>query len=311
MIENQSTHSVLMIRPAQFYSNPETAVTNEFQKSDSDVQLSSILAEFDATVARLRDAGVEVVVEQDTTLPETPDAAFPNNWLTTHANGQCVMYPMQPVSRRAERRADVVMRLATDHHFDVRHVLDWSDYEVHTQFLEGTGSMVLDRVNRIAYACRSARTHDEVLQQFCEQFNYTACLFDATGSSGKSIYHTNVMLCVGSGYAIACLEAIDDSAQRNSLRAQLGKHHHVVEISRGQMNQFAGNMLELRGTEGDLLLVMSSRALNALDQGQRQQISDFAQIVACPVDSIEDASGGSIRCMLAEIFLPSKARDRS
>lgn len=307
MKKQQSTSSVLMVRPACFYSNPETAITNEFQDTDAQIQLSQVLDEFDSAVATLRDAGVTVVVVQDTEEPETPDAVFPNNWFTTHADGQCVLYPMQPMSRRAERRTDVMEILQNEHGFNVRHVLDWSDFEHRELFLEGTGSLILDRSNKIAYACRSPRTHDEVLQQFCQHFGYTPVVFDALGSSGQSIYHTNVMMCVGTGYAVVCLAAVKDLEERALLTEHLNRQHQIIDISYEQMNQFAGNMLELVSPEGERLLVMSARAEASLNAEQRSSIGHFARIIACPVNSIEDAAGGSIRCMLAEIFLPKQA----
>ncbi|MFK8030683.1 MAG: citrulline utilization hydrolase CtlX [Gammaproteobacteria bacterium] len=302
----QSTDCVLMVKPACFFSNPETAKTNEFQHSiAADVDgLKLAQAEFDAAVKTLSDLGVTVIAVDDTEEPQTPDAIFPNNWLTTHTDGTCVMYPMQPLSRRGERRLDVIKDLRTSYGKSVRHIVDWSGYEESEQYLEGTGSLVLDRANRVAYACLSARTHPVVLQQFCHHFEYELVSFDSTTASGTAIYHTNVMMCVGTGYAVVCLESVRDADERKQLSDSLGKHHEVIEITLDQVARFAGNMLEVRSNSGDLLLVMSSSAYDALTDTQRARLADHATLVQCDVSSIESASGGGIRCMLAEIFLP-------
>ncbi|NNF17292.1 MAG: amidinotransferase [Gammaproteobacteria bacterium] len=295
-----------MIRPAVFGANQETAATNEFQKkitTDDDRLLALALREFDGVVAQLQAAGVQVVEIADSESPVTPDAIFPNNWLTTHRDGQCVLYPMQPRSRRPERRPDIIRQLASRYDFDVRRIVDWSDFENHDLFLEGTGSVVLDRVHRNAYACLSTRTDHRVLEYFCEHFNYQAVEFAATGPSGQAIYHTNVMMCVGTHFAIICAEAIADPGQRDQVLDELATHHEIVTLSMVQMSQFGGNMLELRNHEDQTLLVMSRRACAALEAGQRRVLERHAQIIACDVDTIEDTSGGSVRCMLAEIYL--------
>ncbi len=301
----QSTDCVLMVRPACFFSNPETARTNEFQAPfDANIDgLEMARQEFDQAVATLRDAGVEVVVVEDKEEPQTPDAIFPNNWLTTHSDGTCVMYPMQPQSRRGERRLDVIHELRDVHGKRVSHIVDWSGYESAELYLEGTGSLVLDRVNLVAYACLSARTHPVVLEQFCHHFNYSLVSFDSVTASGTAIYHTNVMMCVGTGYAVVCLKSVINSEQREQLRVTLAAHHEVVEISLEQVRCFAGNMLEIRSKDGSALLVMSTSAYGALSDAQRNALSAHARLVHCDVNSIEAASGGSIRCMLAEIFL--------
>ena len=302
----QSTECVLMVRPACFFSNPETAETNEFQQAvGSELDgLSVARREFDGAVTTLRKAGVDVVVIDDTANPQTPDAIFPNNWLTTHSDGTCVMYPMQPHSRRPERRLDIFDTMRETHHKRIKHLVDWSGLENNELYLEGTGSLVLDRVRRVAYACLSARTHEAVLEQFCHHFDYEPVVFHATSASGQAIYHTNVMMCVGTGYAVVCLESIQTVKEREHVRKMLAAHHEVIDISLDQVAQFAGNMLEVRTKSGDLLLVMSTRAYRALTDTQRGRLATHAQLVQCKVDTIESASGGSIRCMLAEIFLP-------
>ncbi len=302
----QSTDCVLMVRPARFFSNPETAQTNEFQNAIApEVDgLAQAQSEFDGAVATLRAAGVEVIVVQDTEDPETPDAVFPNNWLTTHSDGTCVMYPMQPLSRRGERRLDIIERLRETHQKSVRRIVDWSGFESENLFLEGTGSLVLDRAHGVAYACLSARTDEAVLEHMCHEFDYTPVVFHSATASGQAIYHTNVMMCVGTGYAVVCLDSIADLQERENVRASLGRHHEVIEISLDQVAGFAGNMLELRNASGEPLLVMSSSAYAALGTDQREALAAHAQLLQCDVSSIESASGGSIRCMLAEIFLP-------
>ncbi|MEM7081190.1 MAG: arginine deiminase-related protein [Pseudomonadota bacterium] len=302
----QSAPCVLMVRPACFYSNPETAKTNEFQHAiAADVDaLDMAQAEFDGAAATLREAGVQVVVVEDTESPQTPDALFPNNWLTTHADGSCVLYPMQPESRRGERRLDVLDILRIEHKKTIRHVLDWSDFEHTQKYLEGTGSLVLDRQHRVAYACRSARTDETVLRHFCRHFDYTPVLFDAFSQSGTAIYHTNVMMCVGTGYAVVCLESIRDERERAQVVDALSQHRQIIDISYAQVAQFAGNMLEVRASTDARLLVMSSRAYASLTASQISALETHANLVQCRVDGIEDAAGGGIRCMLAEIFLP-------
>lgn len=298
-----------MIRPSVFLSNPETSKTNEFQittHGDNAGLTALAQEEFDGVVERLRGAGVDVVVVDDTAEPLTPDAVFPNNWLTTHSDGSCVMYPMQPVSRRNERRVDIIRALSTRHHYAVRHIIDWSDFEHGDVYLEGTGSLVLDRIHKIAYACLSARTHPQAVDHFCAQFGYTAVTFAAVGPSGMPLYHTNVMMCVGARFAVVCAAAITDAKQRKIVLERLEEHREVVQISMAQMAQFAGNMLELSNAQNEAVLVMSRRAYAALDDRQRHTLGAYARLVECPVENIENASGGSVRCMLAELYLPSR-----
>ena len=303
----QTTHRVLMIRPCRFFANPETAKTNAFQsEAGLHVTEADAVREFDAFADTLRAEGVDVIVVDDTPEPATPDAVFPNNWLSTHADGTVVTYPMQPVNRRAERRTDIIDALRDQYGLSVARHVDLSALEQEGTFLEGTGSMVLDRVSRRAYACWSARTHEAALHNFCHTMEYEPIGFDAFGEDGTPIYHTNVMMCVGSAFIVACVEAIGEK-DRERVAARMAEHHQLVPISMAQMNQFAGNMLEVKGRDGDSRLVMSRRAFDALTSQQRSSLEQHTRIVPVAINAIEDAAGGSVRCMLAEIFLPSRA----
>ncbi|MFK7886771.1 MAG: citrulline utilization hydrolase CtlX [Gammaproteobacteria bacterium] len=300
---SQTTRHVLMIRPWSFFSNPETAPSNAFQTTDHDAAVTpQAQAEFDAMVLQLEAQGVHVTVVQDTPEPVTPDAVFPNNWFSTHADGTVVTYPMLPTNRRTERRAEVVRSLTEKHGFDVARQVDLSGFEAQDAFLEGTGSLVLDRVNRCAYACYSPRTHEKVLQAFCRELDFTAVGFDAAGADGTPVYHTNVLMCVGTRFVVVCLESIVASARERVERA-LRSTHDVVPITMEQMNAFAGNMLELQDADGQALIVMSQTAHDGLDVEQRAKLATYGRLVAVPIPTIETA-GGSVRCMLAEIFLP-------
>ena len=308
MKEPQSAAAVMMIRPAQVPANPLTAQTNAFQHDvgvATPVLLDKVRAEFNALVDALRNAGV-VVCDYDA-LPErdSPDAVFPNNWITTHADGTVVLYPMLVENRRTERRRDLIMSLAGQG-FLVREIVDFSAREQAGLILEGTGSMVLDRVNGIVYACLSARTDPRLLDEFCRQFDYRPFVFVAVDRAGQPVYHTNVMMALGTGFAVVCLEAVVDVARRRELVASLQRTgHDVVDISVDQMEKFAGNMLEL-DAGGQQLIALSQRAGDCLSDTQRAVLERHARLVPSAIDTIEDCGGGSVRCMLAEIFLPSK-----
>ncbi|MFK8014118.1 MAG: citrulline utilization hydrolase CtlX [Gammaproteobacteria bacterium] len=300
----QTTDTVLMIRPHRFFANPETAKTNAFMTAaGTGVTTEQALEEFTALADTLRQHGVTVVVVDDTAQPATPDAVFPNNWFSTHADGRVVTYPMQPVSRRGERRADIFELLTSKHARTISEIIDLSELEARAIFLEGTGSLVLDRVNRIAYACLSARTHEIGLAHFCQEMDYLPVAFHARGDDGTPIYHTNVMMCVGDAFVVACLESVED-ADRERVAAAMQAHRELIPITLQQMNAFAGNMLQLIGQDGQPLLVMSGRARAALDTQQVAALERHVRIVAVPINAIEDAAGGSVRCMLAEVFLP-------
>lgn len=307
----QTTSHLVMIRPATFRKNEETATNNLYQReiqglSDEEV-LDRALAEFDGLVEALREAGAEVhVVEADPEV-DAPDALFPNNWISFHADGRVGLYPMFAANRRAERREDVVFDLEL-RGFGVDEVVDFTEFETHEVFLEGTGSMVLDRVNRRAYAALSERTHLDALAAFCETFDFEGIPFTANqdGPERRSpIYHTNVMMSVGSAFAAVCWDCIDDVEEREMVREALtadGKQ--CVGLTEDQINHFAGNMLEVRAADGSPLIVMSSQAFHALTEAQRNTLAGFGRIVHAPLDTIETCGGGSARCMLAENFLP-------
>lgn len=299
----QHTSQVLMVKPIQFAFNPETAVSNAFQQQQASTQIQAkALAEFDAMVNLLRNNGVEVWVVEDTPEPFTPDSVFPNNWISMHENGMVGIYPMQAENRRLERRADILNQLGE--HFQLYDIADYSAFEQQAKYLEGTGSMVLDRVNNLCYACLSPRTDMEVLQQFCRDFNYRPVVFDALDQSGRPVYHTNVVMCVGTRFMVVCMESIPDAKQRQAIRD--AAKQEIVEITLEQMNHFAGNMLELVNKQGETLLVMSEQAKQALHPQQLEQLQRFARIISSPLDTIETNGGGSARCMIAEIFLPPK-----
>ncbi len=301
-----ATNKLLMIRPVNFSFNAETAVNNAFQVQDlaSDTQAQAE-KEFNAMVEALRADGVDVMVIDDTPLPYTPDSIFPNNWISFHNDGTVVLYPMFAPNRRAERKPAVLEKIFS--RFRRKALLDLSNWEMQERFLEGTGSMVLDRENKIAYACISPRTDLTVLHDFCRKMDYRPVAFHAVDRQGQLIYHTNVMMCVADRYAVVCLESVKDEKERQLLidsLQQTGKK--TVAISISQMNAFAGNMLQVSNSEGHPLLVMSRQAHDALTQQQLAQLQSFNPIVTVAIDTIEKNGGGSARCMMAEIYLPEK-----
>jgi hypothetical protein len=300
----QTTNNLLMIRPVDFKFNEQTASNNMFQQDSDETNVQQkALEEFDSFVLALRKNGIDVTVINDTLQPETPDSIFPNNWISLHEDGTVVLYPMFSENRRLERRQDIIEELSNK--FVVSHVIDLSDYENKNQFLEGTGSLVLDRKAKIAYACRSLRTSEEVIIDFCAQTGYTSLLFTAVDGSGFPIYHTNVMMCVAEEFAVICLDAISDLNQRAEVVNSLSNNGKtVMDITIDQMNQFAGNMLQVKNDKNEPLLVMSEQAFNALTKEQIDFLETYNKIVTAPLDTIEKHGGGSARCMLAEIHLP-------
>ncbi|MGE5624037.1 MAG: citrulline utilization hydrolase CtlX [Bacillota bacterium] len=305
--DSQAATAVLMIRPANFAANPETAGSNAFQKSvaqGAEVQAQA-RAEFDGLVEALAKAGVLVEVFEDRVEPVTPDAVFPNNWVSFHADGSAWLYPMRAANRRWERRPDILETLGRERGYRLGEVRDFSSAELDGRYLEGTGSLVLDRPHRIAYACLSPRTDARLVQDWAEAAGYTAVAFHARDTKGRAIYHTNVMLCVGTRFAVGCFDCISAPKERERVMKQLADTgHDVLAISPYQMEAFAGNMLELKARYGETLVAMSSRAERALQPQQRKTLEKYARIVSAPIDTIEDCSGGSVRCMLAEIHLP-------
>ena len=294
-----------MIRPSRFYPNPETALDNAFQQEveaeSSDTLTARARAEFDEAVRTLSAAAVKVHVFDDTLAPEKPDAVFPNNWFSTHHDGRIALYPMYTPSRRAERRHDLIASL--QQHYRVSGIVDYSPYEERGLYLEGTGSLVLDHENRIAYVSLSRRADRELLEKFCADFDYEPVTFQSSSDDGRPIYHTNVMLCVGTQFVLVGLEMIDDPAQRETVRSRLaatGKT--VIALDRDQIANFAGNALELQNGH-EKLLVLSVRAASHLTAAQRTTIERFARLLPLSLPTIELA-GGSARCMMATVHLP-------
>lgn len=307
------TNTVLMIRPVQFRMNEQTAVNNFYQKN-SDTLPETVNAkatqEFDSMVEKLRNANIQVIVVQDTKEFDTPDSIFPNNWISFHKNGTIGLYPMFAKNRRLERK-DSILEAVEAEGFVIETVVDYTEAETDGFYLEGTGSILLDRENHKAYCALSARADEELFIEFCEDFEYTPVVFSAyqtVNDKRELIYHTNVMMCLGTTFAVVCLASIDDKKERKNLL----KHLHqdgkkIIEISEDQVNNFAGNMLQLKGTDNRSYLVMSQSALDLLRPSQVQLLEAHATILSSPLDTIETCGGGSARCMMAEVFLPKTA----
>lgn len=302
----QATSHLLMIRPVQFGYNPETAVNNAFQvkQSQEDVQ-EKALKEFDAFVEELRNNGVDVTVVNDTPAPHTPDSIFPNNWISFHEDGTVFLYPMFAINRRLERKYGVIETIAEK--FNIKETVDLSPHEANDRFLEGTGSMVLDRDEKIAYACISPRTDINILNEFCQEAGYRPVAFRAVDTDGKEIYHTNVMMCVADRYVVICLDSIPEETERELVIYTIKRSgKQVIPITLDQMNHFAGNMLQVSNDEGEKLLVMSSQAYSSLRPKQIETLEMFDPIIHSSLDTIETNGGGSARCMMAEVHLPLK-----
>jgi hypothetical protein len=298
-----------MIRPVRFESNPQTAESNRFQGRtavSAGEQHAAALAEFNGLVDALQNHGITVIVVEDTADPHTPDSIFPNNWVSFHGDGRVVLYPMEAENRRSERRMDIIESLDADPGYVVSEVIDLSPHEVEGHYLEGTGSMVLDRINHVAYACLSSRTQLDPLGDFAQRMNYEVVAFDAVDRDGVPIYHTNVLMNVGEALAVICDAAIPREDQREAVLGRLGESgRKIVSLSYEQLDAFAGNMLELRTSEGERLIVMSQQAFDSLRAEQLSVLRDNGDVLAVPIDMIEASAGGSVRCMLAEIHLPS------
>lgn len=310
---NQSTSSVFMVRPHSFRKNEETATNNHYQRDIAQASPEEIIEraqeEFDGFVDQLKAAGIEVVVFDEAEPHETPDALFPNNWISTHADGTVALYPMFAPNRRTERREDVPFVLEHQFGFDVRQIIDFTEFESHNKFLEGTGSIVLDRINRKAYAALSDRTDARALEHFCDQLDFEPVAFQAfqtVDNQRLPIYHTNVMMSIGSGYAVVCLDCIDSDDERKQVVDAIAQDGlELIAITEEQVNQFAGNMLELTGDEGPVL-VMSASAYQSLVPGQIEKLQQHTTLLHAPLPTIETCGGGSARCMIAEIHLPKQ-----
>ena len=310
---NQSTSSVFMVRPHSFRKNEETATNNHYQRDIAQASPEEIIEraqeEFDGLVGQLKAAGVEVVVFDEAEPHETPDALFPNNWVSTHADGTVALYPMFAPNRRTERREDIPLVLEHQFGFDVRQIIDFTEFESHNKFLEGTGSIVLDRVNRKAYAALSDRTDARALEHFCDQLDFEPVAFKAfqtVDNQRLPIYHTNVMMSIGSGYAVVCLDCIDSDDERKQVVDAIAQDGlELIAITEEQVNQFAGNMLELTGDDGPVL-VMSASAYQSLVPEQIEKLQQHTTLLHAPLPTIETCGGGSARCMIAEIHLPEQ-----
>lgn len=296
-----------MVRPAACGSNPETAVSNAFQRlsvTDPVADREAVAAEFDGCVDVLRSAGVNVLVLEDSEEPAKPDAVFPNNWFSTHADGRVLLYPMLSAKRRLERRADALADVLKEAGFE-RLKFDSTlvdQFEAQGRYLEGTGSVVFDHVSRAAYACRSLRTDDEVLIRMCELLGYEPVAFDAFDESVQAYYHTNVMMSVGSDFAIVCLESVAGESRAMLVERLASSGHEIIEISRAQAARFAGNVIELCSTAGDRVLALSDSALEALGEDAARLEARGISLTHAPIPTIERLGGGSTRCMIAEIF---------
>lgn len=310
---NQTTNSILMIRPVAFRMNEQTAVNNYYQKVLDGLLPATVNAkaqqEFDAFVEKLRAVGVDVTVVEDTLDPDTPDSIFPNNWISFHENGDVALYPMFAENRRLERREEI-LDLLEEKGFVIENVMDYTSAEQDSIFLEGTGSILLDRENAKAYCALSPRADEELFIEFCEDFELTPVIFEAfqtVNNERKLIYHTNVMMCLGDTFAVICADSIDDKKERKMVLDSLkGDEKEVILITEEQVNNFAGNMLEVKGADERRYLVMSSSAYNCLTKKQIAQLEEHVTILHSSLDTIEACGGGSARCMMAEIFLPKE-----
>jgi hypothetical protein len=306
----QTTDTVLMIEPIAFGFNEETAKNNYFQVEQKgfDIQFKA-LTEFKAFAEKLRSKGINVITIKDTLDPHTPDSIFPNNWVSFHNDGKVVLYPMFASNRRVERREDIIETIK-DQGFDVDEIDDWSLAEIQGHFLEGTGSMIFDHDNKIAYGSVSLRLDENLFRKFCEKYGFTPIVFHSfqtVGSERLPIYHTNVMMCVADKFVVICLDCIDNELERSKVIETIkNSGKEIIEISEEQMQQFAGNMLQVQNKDGEKFLVMSETAYKSLSENQVSAIEKHCEIIYSDLNTIEVNGGGSARCMLAEVFLPKK-----
>ncbi|KIX19833.1 amidinotransferase [Flavobacterium sp. 316] len=308
---NQTTNTILMIRPVAFRMNEQTAVNNYYQKVLDGLLPATVnakaQAEFDAYVEKLRAVGINVIVVDDTVSPDTPDSIFPNNWVSFHETGDVVLYPMFAENRRQERREDI-LDILEEKGFLINEIMDYTSAEEDEFFLEGTGSIVLDRKNGIAYCALSPRADEELFIEFCEDFDYSPVIFEAfqtVNGQRKHIYHTNVIMCVAETFAVICADCIDDKAERKMVLSNLKESgKEVILITEEQVNNFAGNMLQVQGKDNERFLIMSNAAYESLTKEQVGKIEKHCKIVHASLDIIEACGGGSARCMMAEVFLP-------
>ncbi|MGB0981752.1 MAG: citrulline utilization hydrolase CtlX [Winogradskyella sp.] len=306
----QTTDTILMIRPVNFRMNEQTAINNYFQET-VDLKNAEINAkaqqEFDAFVEKLQAVGITVIVEHDDKLLDTPDSVFPNNWVSFHGNGDIAKYPMFAENRRKERRDEVFIRLESEG-FKIENIIDYTSAELDGVFLEGTGSILLDRANRKAYCALSPRADEDLFIEFCEDFEYSPIIFTANQTVNDkrlAIYHTNVMMCLAETFVVICLDTIDDKKERKNIVKHLKQDgKEIISITEAQMHQFAGNMLQLRGANNQRYLIMSKTAYTSLTPTQIAAIENHCPIIYSALNTIETCGGGSARCMMAEVFLP-------
>jgi len=307
----QTTNTILMVRPVNFRMNEQTAVNNYYQESIDGVLPETINTkaqkEFDGFVEKLRSIGVNVIVVNDRIETDTPDSIFPNNWVSFHENGDVGLYPMFAENRRLERREDILETLEAKG-FIINNIVDYTSAEEEHLFLEGTGSVLLDRVNRKAYCALSPRADEDLCIEFCEDFEYTPIIFTSNqtvNGERKAIYHTNVMMCIGETFAVICLSSIDDKKERKNVIKHLKEDgKEIIDITEEQVNNFAGNMLQVKATNDERYLIMSQAAYGSLTDSQVKTIKKHTKVLSSPLETIETCGGGSARCMMAEVFLP-------
>ncbi|MDR1984419.1 MAG: amidinotransferase [Prevotellaceae bacterium] len=306
MTTTQSANTLLLVRPTNFGFNAQTATNNSFQTKTENADLQKqALKEFDKLVETLDAAKINLIIVEDEPQSQLPDSIFPNNWFSTHSDGSFCLYPMFAENRRLERKDSIITMLTN--RFEIKNIFDFTHYENQNKFLEGTGSIVLDRINHIAYACLSPRTNEDVLDDFCTKLNFKKCCFRSVFNN-KEIYHTNVMLSVADKYAIACTGSfVNNNELKNFTEKLLETNKEIIEISIEQMSRFAGNMLQISNNNGEKFLAMSSQAYKSLNAEQIRKIERYNNILHSDIKSIETAGGGSVRCMLAEIFFENKS----
>jgi hypothetical protein len=302
-MERQASNAVLLVRPASFGFNPETAASNAFASAAGD-DTEAVFREFDAVVQRLDGAGVAMLVLEDSPDPPKPDAIFPNNWVSFHADGTMVLYPMESTSRQLEREPERLVALLAENGFEVRRTVDLSHHERHGRFLEGTGSLVLDRPERRAFASLSVRTDPHVIADFDDRLDYTTLLFAAQDQAGVPIYHTNVLLGLGSRFAMLCADVIAEEYRPVLVDEIEASGRTVIGVDYDQMSNFACNVIELEGRSGEPVIAISAAAKASLQPGQRKTLESFGELLDVPIPTIERVGGGSIRCMIADVHLP-------
>jgi len=300
----QASNSVLLVRPASFGFNPETAASNAFASAAADDIGEKVLREFYSVVQRLEGAGVEVLVMEDSPVPPKPDAIYPNNWVSFHSDGTMVLYPMEAVSRQFEREPERLNALLAEHGFEVRRTIDLSHHERHGRYLEGTGSLVLDRTERRAFANLSPRTDPHVIADFDDRLDYTTLLFAAHDRAGRPIYHTNVLLSLGTRFAVLCTDVIEEEYRKVLIDEIEASGRTVIGVDFDQLHCFACNIIELEGRSGEPVIAISAAAKASLQPGQLKQLESFGELLDVPIPTIEHVGGGSIRCMIADIHLP-------